>query len=353
MGDLRDYIRAAALDEGFELVGFTDATPFRETETYLLEHIRRGLLSGLVWFTPERASISCDPSNLLPQVRSIISLGISYLTDESRLVGEFRGRVARYARGEDYHKVLRRKMENLFSKVQAQTGAGEARFLVDTARIVDRAVGQRAGLGFYGKNTNLINKNLGSYFFLCEILTDLELEPDAPATGTCGKCTRCLDVCPTGALIAPWQLDNNRCISFLTIEHRGTIPEELRPQMQDWIFGCDLCQEICPYNRKVQPSNHLEFKEPVSGEGRPSLLKWLEITGSEESFRERFSGTPLARPKRAGLLRNIAIALGNSNNPSALPFLRVALEKEQDPVAREQLEWAIRHLEMQCGEQNN
>lgn len=347
MNDLSEIIKREALQEGFDIVGIANASPFAETEERLLAHIQQGLISGLVWFTPERASFSCDPANLLPQVRSIISLGMSYLSEDTTPepeAGNPRAKVARYAWGQDYHTVLRQKMERLFGRVQEQSGAKEARFLVDTARIVDRAVGQRAGLGFYGKNTNLINKKLGSYFFLCEILTDLELEPDAPGLGTCGKCTRCLDVCPTQAFIAPWQLDNNRCISYLTIEHRGSIPEELRPQMGQWVFGCDLCQEVCPYNRKITPTNHPEFSPPAPGEGQPSLLAWLHLTETEDSFRTRFRGTPLLRTKRAGLRRNIAVALGNSADPATIPKLEAALASETDPVAREHLSWAITQL---------
>jgi epoxyqueuosine reductase len=345
---LTDLIKEAAHQEGFDLVGISSADPFNQTEEILLEHIRQGLISGLVWFTPERASFSCDPANLMPQVRSIISLGISYLSDDISPIEEANqplGRIARYAWGQDYHSVLRQKMERLFLKVQEMSGAREARFLVDTARIVDRAVGQRAGLGFFGKNTMLINKGLGSYFFLCEILTDLELETDEEGVGTCGKCTRCLDVCPTGALLAPWKLHNDLCISYLTIEYRGSIPLELRPQMGQWVFGCDLCQEVCPYNRKVVATNHREFTPPAPGEGSPSLLNLLQVTETDEAFRTRFRGSPLLRPHRAGLRRNVAVALGNAAQPNTLPALYAALESETDAVAREHLQWAIAQIE--------
>ncbi|MBN9387181.1 MAG: tRNA epoxyqueuosine(34) reductase QueG [Chloroflexi bacterium] len=344
--ELTSYIKEEARALGFDLVGIAPAGPFEETEARLLEHIEQGRIAGLAWFTKERATFASDPANLLPGVRSIISLGISYLQDSPDLAdsGNPRGRVARYAWGQDYHEVLKAKMQALFDKIKTCTGAEEARLLVDTARIVDRAVAQRAGLGFFGKNTNLINKKLGSYFFVAEILTDLELEYDAPAHGTCGRCTRCIDACPTEAIIAPGTVYNDRCISFLTIELKGSIPPELRPGMGEWIFGCDICQEVCPYNKKATPGNHAEFAPADFEDTAPDLLGWLRLTEQEETFRQKFRGTPLSRPKRAGLRRNIAVALGNRAEPSTLPDLQEALENETDPVVREHLEWAISRL---------
>jgi epoxyqueuosine reductase len=341
--ELTQFIKDSAAKLGFDLVGIAPTGPFEETEARLLEHIEQGRIAGLAWFTPDRASFSCDPANLLPGVRSIISLGMSYLntttTDEGN--GILRGKIARYAWGQDYHEVLKDKMRALFEEVKQQVGVEEARFLVDTARIVDRSVGQRAGLGFFGKNTNLINKRFGSYFFLAEILTDLELEYDPPGWGTCGRCTRCIEACPTQAIVEPWSVNNDRCISYLTIELKGSIPEELRPGLGQWVFGCDICQEVCPYNKKAQPGQHPEFAPRTAGDEAPDLLAWLRLTESEEAFRQKFRGTPIARPKRAGLRRNLAVALGNSANPAALPELQKALDGETDPVVREHLEWAI------------
>jgi epoxyqueuosine reductase len=264
--------------------------------------------------------------------------------------GPPRGRIARYAWGQDYHEVLKAKMHALFEKIKARTGAEEARLLVDTARIVDRAVAQRAGLGFFGKNTNLINKKLGSYFFLAEMLTDLELEYDPPAWGTCGRCTRCIDACPTQAITSPWTVYNDRCISYLTIELKGSVPEELRPGMGEWIFGCDICQEVCPYNKKAAPGNHAEFAPSDPEDTAPDLLGWLRLTEQEETFRQKFRRTPLLRPKRTGLRRNVAIALGNKAEPSTLPALHAALETETDPTVREHLEWAIFQIQKKNAE---
>ncbi len=358
--ELTHFIKEAALGLGFDLVGIAAAGPFEETEARLLDHIEQGRIAGLAWFTPERARFSSDPANLLPGVRSIISLGMSYLTEGSSAVQDetigavnpsykqdgpiLRGKVARYAWGEDYHDVLKGKMQALFEQIKLRTGADEARLLVDTARIVDRSVGQRAGLGFFGKNTNLINKRFGSYFFLAEILTDLELNYDPPAWGTCGRCTRCIDACPTQAIVEPWAVQNDRCISYLTIELKGSIPQELRPGMGEWVFGCDICQEVCPYNKKAIPGNHAEFAPHEAGDDAPDLLTWLRLTESEEAFRAKFRGTPLLRPKRVGLRRNLAVALGNQADPAALPALRQALATETDRVVREHLEWAIKAI---------
>ncbi|NWJ46665.1 MAG: tRNA epoxyqueuosine(34) reductase QueG [Chloroflexi bacterium] len=347
MSDLKEFIKLQALAEGFDRIGIARSEPFTETQERLLAHIKEGLIRGLAWFTPERVAYSCDPANLLPQVKSIISLAISYHSLDINIEPKPNnpcGKVARYAWGQDYHKVLRSKMEQLFEKISEREGVREARFLVDTARIVDRAVGQRAGVGFFGKNTNLISKGLGSYFFLCEILTDLELEPDAPAIGTCGNCTRCLDACPTKAIVAPWKLDNDRCISYLTIEKRGSIAPDLRDGIGTWIFGCDICQQVCPYNFKVVPYNHPEFIPAIPAISQPELLEWLRITATEESFRAQFKDTSLVRTKRTGLRRNLAIALGNSGESRVLPHLYTALEEETDPEVREHLEWAIQKL---------
>jgi len=214
----------------------------------------------------------------------------------------------------------------------------DARALVDTARIVDRAVAQRAGLGWYGKNTNILNRERGSWLLLGELLLDVELPPDEPVRTHCGACTRCMPACPTGALVAPGVLDNNRCISFLTIELKGPIPREMRPLIGDWVFGCDICQEVCPVNRKAEPGNHVEFAA-ASGIGpSPSLVELLEIT--EEEFREKFRHSPVKRTKWAGIRRNAAVALGNIADPASVPALIRALNSEP-ALVRGHTAWAL------------
>jgi epoxyqueuosine reductase len=327
---------------GFDLVRFASAEPFEETRRVLEERISAGLLSGLPWFDMARAGVAGDPHNLMPDVRTIVSVGISYLSQgeyQPSEPGHPRGRVARYAWGLDYHEVFKDKLGALHAFVQQRLGREvEARALVDTARIVDRAVAQRAGLGWYGKNTNLLNRGYGSWILLGELLLDVELPPDQPVRMHCGSCTRCLPACPTGALVAPGVLDNNRCISYLTIELRGPIPRELRPLIGDWVFGCDICQEVCPVNRKATPGNHPEFS-PEQGIGpSPSLIELLDM--SEEEFRERFRHSPVKRARWAGLRRNAAVALGNVGDPAGIPALVRALNGEP-ALVRGHAAWAL------------
>jgi epoxyqueuosine reductase len=339
---LKADIAERARELGFDLVGFTSAAPFPEAQRVLEERIDAGLLSGLSWFTKERASVAGDPHNLMPGVRTIVSLGISYLASEpyhESEPGVPRGRVARYAWGLDYHEVFKEKLWALHAYVQECLGRDvEARALVDTARIVDRAVAERAGLGWYGKNTNLLNRRFGSWVLLGELLLDVELPPDTPVKAHCGSCTRCLPSCPTGALVAPGVLNNDRCISYLTIELRGPIPRDMRPLIGDWIFGCDLCQEVCPVNRKAQPSDHPEFSSQLGIGPSPPLIELLDIT--EGVFKERFRYSPVKRAKWEGLRRNVAIALGNIGDPSAIPALIRALNCDS-PLVRGHVAWAL------------
>jgi epoxyqueuosine reductase len=339
---LKRAIIRRAEELGFDLIRFTSALPFPETQNVLEERIDAGLMSGLAWFTRERAAVAGDPSNLMLGVQTVISLGISYLSDgeyEPSHPGDPRGKVARYAWGLDYHEVYREKLWALHAFVQSQLGTDiEARALVDTARIVDRAVAQRAGLGWYGKNTNILNRERGSWILLGELLLDIELPPDEPVRTHCGACTRCMPACPTGALIAPGVLDNNRCISYLTIELRGPIPREMRPLIGDWVFGCDICQEVCPVNRKAQPGNHPEFAASQGIGPSPSLTELLDM--DEAEFKERYRKSPVKRAKWAGMRRNAAVALGNVGDPSAVPALVRALNSE--PVlVRGHAAWAL------------
>jgi epoxyqueuosine reductase len=340
--ELREAIRADAHALGFDLVRFTGSQPFREAQQALEERIDEGLFSGLPWFTRERAAVAGDPSNLMPEVKSIVSLGISYLVEgaiEASVPGRPRGRVARYAWGRDYHDLYKEKLQELQERVEARLGREiEARRLSDTARIIDRAVAQRAGLGWYGKNTNILNRRFGSWILLGELLLDFRLPPDEPVRTSCGSCSRCLPSCPTGALVEPGVLHNNRCISYLTIEHRGPIPREMRALIGEWIFGCDLCQEVCPVNRKAEAGNHDHFS-PESGIGfSPDLIQLLDIT--EQEFRDKYRHSPVKRAKWAGLRRNVAVALGNIGDPDAVPALVRALGA-QEGLVRGHAAWAL------------
>ena len=340
---LTQAVKEYARSVGFDLVAVTTAEPFDDTEQVIVERTERGLMDGLSWFTVERARFCCRPANHLPEARSLIALGMSYLTDPAASVGPIadatttmttarplRGRVARYAWGADYHQVIQEKLRQVADFLRRQHG-GRAKVFVDHGRIVDRAVAARAGLGWYGRNTNILTRRFGSWVFLAEILTDLPLLPDRPLRTHCGSCTRCLDACPTGALVAPGVLDNRRCISFLTIELRGAIPRELRPLMGDWIFGCDICQEVCPVNRHAEAPAHPAYQSSRGLGPRPDLVELLGL--SEEAFARRFRGTPIWRTGRRGLLRNVAVALGNLGDPAAVPALITALDDhEHRPV---------------------
>ncbi|HKO25063.1 MAG TPA: tRNA epoxyqueuosine(34) reductase QueG [Chloroflexota bacterium] len=357
-GDLTRRIKEYARAVGFDAVGVARAEPFAEDRAVLRKRIAAGHFSGLSWFTAERADFSSDPRNLLPTARSILSLAMSYrphgLPTGDAGAGEQgvpRGRISAYAWGRDYHAVLKERMERVVAFIRDACGpAQQARTLVDTARILDRAAARRAGVGWVGKHSNVITKAAGSWVFLGEILTELELEPDEPLRTNCGSCDLCMRACPTGAIVAPYVVDSNRCISYLTIEHRGAIPRELRPLMGNWIFGCDLCQDVCPPNLRPGVPAHEEFRlgaaDPApeqddASPGTPELIPLLTI--SPEEFRRRFGRTPVKRAKREGLQRNVAVALGNSGDRAAVPALARAL-REATPLVRVHAAWALGRL---------
>ena len=362
-------IKEHAYELGFDTARISSAEAFPEAERVIKERIAQGLMDGLPWFTAERAGVSCHPDALLPDARSIISLAMFYLTeqpdDESAGTDNAptqgpRGRISRYAWGDDYHEVIKPKLQQ-FALWLRQYARGEinseleTRLFVDTGRMVDRAVAQRAGLGWYGKNTNILTKGWGSWVFLAEIVTNLPLAADTPTRANCGSCEICLHACPTQAFPAPYVLDNTRCISYLTIELRGSIPIELRPLMGNLIFGCDICQQGCPVNKVVekrlgfrkeageagqllQVRRREEFRPRAGIGSNPELIPLLSLT--EEQFRERFRSSPIRRTKRRGLLRNVCVALGNSGDPLAVPALVNALS-DYEPLVRGHAAWAL------------
>jgi epoxyqueuosine reductase len=375
---IKDY----AYSLGFDSVRITTAEAFPEVEHIIKERIAEGLMEGLPWFTAERTEVSCHPDALLPNAQSIIALAVCYLSEQPEAeleTGSLRGRISRYAWGDDYHEIIKPKLLQFadWLREYARNKIGETletRLFVDTGRMVDRAVAQRAGLGWYGKNTNILTKGWGSWVFLAEIVTNLPLRPDEPLKANCGSCEICLHACPTKALPHPYELDNTRCISFLTIELRGSIPLELRPLMGNLIFGCDICQEVCPVNKLVerrlamperteaqrlpvtnikrkstiQDTNatipqlnfhpHDEFRPRPTVGSCPELLPLLSLT--EEQFRERFRRSPIKRTKRRGLLRNVCVALGNIGDPQAVPALIGALHDEE-ALVRGHAAWAL------------
>ncbi|HEX8994719.1 MAG TPA: tRNA epoxyqueuosine(34) reductase QueG [Ktedonobacterales bacterium] len=354
--ELTERVRERAYALGFDLVRVTSADPFPRAEESLKTRIAKGFFEGMDWLTPERAEVSSDPRALLPTARSVLALGVFYLTDAPRDLsapGEPHGRLASYAWGDDYHEVIRRKLDALAAYIRELAPPGEEKSIVfcDTGRMVDRAVAQRSGLGWYGKNTNILTKGWGSWVFLAELVTSLDLAPDAPLAANCGQCDVCLRACPTNAFVAPYVLDARRCISYLTIEHRGAIPLELRPLIGAHIFGCDICQQVCPVNlvaeRRLRASgrlgagDRLEFRPRARVGSSPELISLLKL--DDEGFRQRFSHSAIKRAKRRGLLRNVCVALGNIGDPVAVPALIDAL-KDVEPLVRGHAAWALGRL---------
>src|SRR3954470_7641513 len=309
---LTQQVKRLAAEHGLTVSAVTTAASFPELQSILLDRIAAGHLEGLDWFTPQRAIESSHPTTLMTNPASLLSLGIAYWgKDEGKPDdGVPRGRISRYARGIDYHKLLPSRMRALHQAIEALVGHPvEARVLTDHARIVDRAVAARSGLGWYGKNACIIVPGHGSWGMFGELLFDFDLEPDEPLDKDCGRCGICLDRCPTGAIVAPYTIHAPSCISFQTIEQRGAIPRELRPHLGDWVFGCDVCQEVCPYTRAAAEEPDPAFLPRHVDNAYPSLHHLLEM--SDRTFRERYRGTAVMRARRAGLARNAAVALGN------------------------------------------
>ncbi|HXI18306.1 MAG TPA: tRNA epoxyqueuosine(34) reductase QueG [Chloroflexota bacterium] len=344
LSQLTQDVKAAARAIGFDRVGISGAAPLADAEAAIQRRIADGHMDGLKWFTTERARIATRPQELLPGAQSIIALAASYLGQREAplaVPGKPRGRVARYAWGRDYHDVLKELARELVERVESLAGRPvRARVFVDSSPLAERAVAQRAGLGWFGKNTMLLLPGAGSWAFLCEVILDLPLEPDRPVRNSCGSCQRCMDVCPTGALVSPGVLDNARCISFLTIELKEGVPRDLRSLMGSWIFGCDDCQEVCPVNRHTLPARISALRAYDDEAAYPQLLPLLEMDDAQ--FRTRYRGTPLMRAKSLGLQRNACIALGNLRDEAAVsPLSGILLTPERHPLVREHAAWAL------------
>jgi len=329
---------------GLDLVGVASPAPPTTIGRYQT-WIQSGYHGEMAYLArPDAAAKRADLSRILPGLRSVVVVGVNYHTapPPAELRDDpSRGIIARYARGDDYHDWLAARLELLAAYIQASAQEPVAyRAYVDTGPILERELAVRAGLGFVGKNTNLIHPSLGSWLFIGELLSTAELPASqpAPCEGTCGDCTRCLDACPTGALVAPYTLDARRCISYLTIERKRAIPPEVRPLIGNRIFGCDICQEICPWNRRFsRPTSEPAF-QPRPGALAPPLIDLLALDG--DSFRRRFEDSPVARAKRRGLLRSVAVALGNWADGAAVEPLACALH-DHEPLIRSHAAWAL------------
>ena len=338
--DLRSLVDRVAGEVGFDLVRVASADEFAGDRDIAFRRIDDGLMDGLPWFTRERVRRGSTPQELLPGARSVISLGWSYRTDEDASAPAGSGVIARYARGRDYHRVMKRRMRRMVLELEDRLGSRfAARWYVDDGPMLDRAAAARAGLGWFGKNGNILSPTHGSWILLGQVITDLALTPDAPLVKNCGQCSRCMPACPTDAIVAPYVVDNRRCISYLTIEHRGDIPRELRTAIGNWVFGCDICQEVCPVNRKARATD-----DPNFGRRDLSSVDLIELLGmSDDEFRGRFAGTPVMRAKREGMQRNACVALGNAGDAAAVPALRRAL-RNAGPVVRRHAAWALGRL---------
>jgi epoxyqueuosine reductase len=341
---LKDDIKQEAFSLGFTISGVI--LPDRP-HTYLAYErwVDAGRHASMAYLATQRArQRRADPQLILPEAHSIFALGIRYpnpTTIADPHPEQPSGRVAAYAWGDDYHRVIPPRLEELHRRLEHLAGQSIIwRGYTDTGPILERDAAQQAGIGWIGKNTCLIHPQQGSYFLLAEMFTDLEIEPDDPLrTDHCGNCTRCMDACPTGCILPDRTIASDRCIAYLTIENKGEIPANLRPLIGDWVFGCDICQIVCPWNiRFTQPDSEPAF-HPRPGVPRPILVD--ELTLSPQAFNRKFKNSPIQRAKRRGYLRNVAVALGNARHPESIPALQSTLENEFEALVRIHLAWAL------------
>jgi len=331
-------IRDRALALGFDAVGFCRAELAPQARARLTEFLASGQHGDMGWLAA-RAEQRSHPRALWPEARSVVALGLSYAPDTDPMEPlqlRDRGTVSVYARHRDYHDVMKGMLKHLAQFIVVRFGPA-VKVFVDTAPVMEKPLAQSAGLGWQGKHTNLVSRRHGSWLFLGEIYTTLELPPDPPHADRCGTCTRCLAVCPTNAFPAPYRLDATRCISYLTIEHRGPIPHELRPLMGNRIYGCDDCLAVCPWNRFARVTAHarLRARDELNA---PRLAELAAL--DDVSFRAMFSGSPVKRIGRNRFVRNVLIAIGNSGVPGLRPAA-VRLLDDPDPVVAEAAAWAV------------
>src|ERR1700730_10287967 len=349
--DLTAALKSRAKALGFCAIGITSADPSEEAEAAAAHRTAEGLMDGLTWWSEARVHASANPRRGTPDARTVIALAFPYpsptelFPSPARGEGQGgghgpRGRIAAYALGRDYHEVMVEQMQPLLALLRER--GYTAKTYVDNGWMLDRAAAARAGIGWLGKNTNLLIPGIGSNVLLAEIVTSAPLDTDAPLKKNCGACDACMRVCPTGALVAPGVLDNRRCISFWTIEHRGVIPLDVRPLIGDWIFGCDLCQEVCPVNvRPAAPDPTALAAFGPAIEARPRLEALLTL--DDAAFQRRFRESALWRTRRAGLLRNVCIALGNVADRGSVPALAGALD-DPGALVRGHAAWALGRL---------
>ena len=335
-----ERIRQLARKAGFQRCGIA-GIELGDDEDHLRDWLAKGLYGDMDWMARHGTKRS-RPQELVPGTLRVVSVGLDYGREHDEawqtLANGERAYVARYALGRDYHKLMRNRLQKLATQIAQEIGPFGFRVFVDSAPVLERALARNAGLGWIGKHTCLIDRDGGSWFFLGEIYLDLPLPVDEPATAHCGSCTRCIDICPTRAITAPYRLDARRCISYLTIEHEGSIPEELRPAIGNRIFGCDDCQLICPWNKFARRTDEPDFRtrNQLDTASLAELFAW-----SEEEFLQRTEGSAIRRSGHRRWLRNIAVALGNApTTPEILAALRSRADSD-DPLVREHVAWAL------------
>jgi len=331
-------IKEEAQRLGFELVGISPARLPPHEESFA-EWLRQGF-AGELAYMERTQQLRRDPRALVPWAVSVVSVAMNYFTPNPRPgpTKETRGWISRYAWGDDYHDLMGQRLEALFETIRAMhEGPVEGKAFVDSGPVLERDFAGVAGLGWIGKNTHLISPKKGSWFFLGELFLSIELDYDRPIRDRCGKCDLCLKACPTSAFVGPYILDARRCISYLTIELKGWMPRHLRPLVGNHIFGCDICQDVCPYNVKARPTSEPAYA-PRAGLYAPDLIPLLALT--EQEFRTRIRGSPILRAKRRGFLRNVAVALGNIGSVEAVPALIHALD-DKEPLVRGHAAWAL------------
>jgi len=338
MRTLTDRVKQLSLESGFELVGISPATPPDHLAFY--HHWLGKGYAGEMGYLSRNISGRSDPTTIVPGAKVLLCVGMIYEPKPQGSAERNRpvGRISKYARGDDYHDIMKEKLLSLLKKIQEFEPETTGRVYVDTGPVLERDIAARAGLGWFGKHTNLIHKRKGSWFFLGEIILNLDLDPDSPEPDHCGSCNLCIDACPTDAIQEPYVLDSRRCISYLTIEMKSEIPRDLRTQIGDWVYGCDVCQEVCPWNKKqAKPTTEIAFQSRP-GLTFPDLGELLGL--SQEEFSRKFRKSPIKRAKRRGLLRNAAVALGNTGSVEDVPVLNRAL-KDHEPLVRSHAAWAL------------
>jgi epoxyqueuosine reductase len=307
MPSATEKVKAKALELGFTKVGVAKAEPLGDEAGRLREWLSRNYHATMEWM---RGSIEkrTDPRSIVPGAQSVLCVALNYFTPTPHTDIPGVGKISRYAWGDDYHDILTEKLKRLWGWMREEFPGVEGRYYVDTGPMMDKVWAQRAGIGWIAKHTNVITQDVGSWVFLGEIITTLTLEPDAPATDHCGSCTLCIEACPTQAITEPYVVDSNKCLSYLTIEHRGEIAGEITEHFENWIYGCDICQDVCPWNQKFATETAVEGFRPRAWNVAPVLKEWKDM--SQEEFRAKFTRSPIKRTKLSGLRRNIEIVLG-------------------------------------------